>query len=156
MGTLKDQLHADLTAAMRAKDDVARATLRHALTAITKAEVGGKTHASLTDDQILDLLRSEIKRRDEAAGIFTTAGRGELAARERAEAQVLAPYLPAELDDETLGAIVTEEIARAAEQAITGPRATGAVIRAVRDRVGQQASGGRIAEVVRAALQPAP
>src|SRR2546421_11722890 len=109
MPSLKDQLHADLTAAMRAQDDVARSTLRMALTAISRAEVAGKAHTTLTDDEVLGLLRSEIDKRAEAADIFAAAGRDELAARERAEAEVLAPYLPAELSEEALGANVGEE-----------------------------------------------
>ena len=152
MPSLKDQLHADLTAAMRAQDDVARSTLRMALTAISRAEVAGKAHTTLTDDEVLGLLRSEINKRAEAADIFAAAGRDELAARERAEAEVLAPYLPAELSEEALGAIVAEEVSRQ-QEGVTGRRAMGAVIKAVRGRVGQQASGGRIAEAVKAALQ---
>ena len=152
MPSLKDQLHADLTAAMRAQDDVARSTLRMALTAISRAEVAGKAHTTLTDDEVLGLLRSEINKRAEAADIFAAAGRDELAARERAEAEVLAPYLPAELSEEALGAIVAEEVSRQ-QEGVTGGRAMGAVIKAVRGRVGQQASGGRIAEAVKAALQ---
>lgn len=156
MSSLKDQLQADLTAAMRARDEVARSTLRMALSAITKAEVAGKAHATLTDDQVLGILRSELSKRAEAAEIYTTAGREDLAARERAEAGVLAPYLPAELSDEDLGAIVAEEVARAAHDGAAGPRAMGQVIKAVRARAGQHAAGGRVAEAVKAALQPWP
>ena len=153
MASLKDQLQADLTAAMRAQNEVVRSTLRMALASITKAEVAGRTHAMLSDDQVLEILRSEISKRAEAAEIFAAAGRDELAARERAEADVLAPYLPAELSDDALGLVVAEEVARAGQEGIAGPRAMGQVIKAVRARVGQQAGGGRIAEAVKAALQ---
>jgi uncharacterized protein YqeY len=152
--SLKDRLQADLTAAMRARNDVARSTLRMALAAISKAEVAGKAHATLTDDQVLGLIRSEIKKRGEAAGIFAAAGRDELAARERAEADVLAPYLPAELSDDALAAIVAEEISRVEGDGLTGPRAMGQVIKSVRGRVGQLAGAGRIADAVKAALGP--
>ena len=152
MPSLKDQLQADLTTAIRAQNAVVRSALRMALTAITRAEVAGKTHTTLTDDQVLGLLRSEIGKRAEAADIFAAAGRDELAARERAEADVLAPYLPAELSDEALAVIVAEEVSRAEREGVTGGRAMGPVIKAVRGRVGQQASGGRIAEAVKAAL----
>jgi uncharacterized protein YqeY len=152
--TLKDRLRAGLTAAMRAQDDVARSALRLALSAVTRAEVAGKEHATLTDDQVIDVVRSEIKKRVEAAGIYDEAGRRELADRERAEAAVLAPYLPAELSGQELAAIVAEELARLAAGGATGPRAMGQAIKAVRERVGNQASGGRIAEAVKAALQP--
>jgi uncharacterized protein len=152
MPSLKEQLQADLTEAIRAQNDVVRSTLRLALTAIARAEVAGETHTTLTDDQVVGLLRSEIRKRAEASDIFAAAGREELAARERAEAEVLAPYLPAELSDEALAAIVTEEVARAEQGGVTGGRAVGSVIKAVRARVGQQAGGGRIAEAVKAAL----
>ena len=150
--SLKDQREADLTEAIRSQNDVVRSTLRLALTAITRAEVAGETHTTLTDDQVVGLLRSEIRTRAEAADIFAAAGRQELAARERAEGEVLAPYLPAELSDEALAVIVTEEVARAEQEGVTGGRAMGSVIKAVRARVGQQAGGGRIAEAVKAAL----
>jgi uncharacterized protein len=149
MGAFKDRLREDLTAAMLARDEVAKATLRIVLTALSKAEVSGKEHSSLSDDQIVGLIRSELGKRNEAAGIYDQAGRGELAARERAEAGVLASYLPPELDNEVLERIVAEEVARAAQGA-TGPRAMGVVIKAVRGRVGAQADGARIAEAVRA------
>jgi uncharacterized protein YqeY len=154
MAPLKEQLHADLTAAMRAQDDVARSTLRMALAAITKAEVAGKEQVTLSDEQVMGVLRSEIAKRAEAADIYEKAGRAELAARERAEAAVLGPYLPAELDDAALAAVVAEEVAGAQSDGATGPRAMGQVIKAVRGRVGQQAGGGRIADAVKAALQP--
>jgi uncharacterized protein YqeY len=152
--TLKDRLQADLTEAIRAQNDVVRSTLRMALTAISRAEVAGKTHTTLTDDEVMGLLRTEVSKRAEAADIFAAAGRAELAARERAEAEVLVLYLPAELSDEALGVIIAEEVARSQEEGMTGGRAMGSVIKAVRGRVGQQAGGGRIAEAVKAALQP--
>jgi uncharacterized protein YqeY len=153
MPSLKEQLQADLTAAIRTQNDVVRSTLRMALTAIRRAEVAGAVHTTLTDDQVLGVLRTEVNKRAEAADIFAAAGRPELAARERAEADVLTPYLPAELSDEALGAIVAEEVARSEEEGVTGGRAVGSVIKAVRGRVGQQAGGGRIAEAVKSALQ---
>ncbi len=152
MASLKERLQADLTEAMRARDEVARATLRMALSAITKAEVAGKTQVTLTDDQVLGVIRSEIRKRSEAADIYATAGRQEQADRERAEAAVLTSYLPPETSDDELAAVVGEEIAKAAGGGTTGPRATGVVIKAVRERLGAGADPARIAEVVKAAL----
>ena len=152
MAGLKQRLRADLTGAMRARDEVVLATLRMALTAITKAEVAGREQVELSDDQVVDVLRSEMSKRDEAAAIYAQAGRAELAERERAEAAVLAPYLPAQLSDVELAGIVAEEVAASAASGATGPRAMGSVIKAVRARVGTQAAGGRVAEAVKAAL----
>jgi uncharacterized protein len=150
MGSLRDRLRADLTAAMRGRDEVGKATLRMVLSAVSKAEASGKEHSSLSDDQIVGVIRSELGKRNEAAGIYEQAGRAELAARERAEAEVLASYLPPELDNEVLESIVAEEVARAEQDGVAGPRAMGVVIRAVRERVGAAADGARIAQAVKA------
>jgi uncharacterized protein YqeY len=130
--------------------------LRMTLSAITKAEVAGKEQVVLTDDQVIDVIRSEMAKRQEAAGIYAAAGRDELASRERAEAGVLGAYLPPQLSDAVLAAIVSEEVAVAAASGVSGPRAMGSVIKAVRGRAGTQAAGGRIAEAVKLALAAQP
>lgn len=152
MAGLKDRIREDLTSAMRARDEVAKATLRSVLTSISKAEVSGKTQTTLTDDQVIGVIRSEIAKRTEAAEIYGKAGRDELAEREEAETRVLLPYLPPELGEDELAAIVAEELAKARGAGIEGPRAMGAVIKAVRERVGAQAEGSRIASAVKSAL----
>lgn len=152
MSARKQQLQSDLTEAMRARDEITVSTLRMALTAITKAEVAGTEAIELDDDAVLVLLASESKKRAEAADLYDQGGRAELAAKERAEMAVLARYLPAALSDDELAAIVAEEVAAAADSGATVGKAMGQVIKAVRDRVGQQADGGRIAAAVKAAL----
>jgi uncharacterized protein YqeY len=149
---LKEQLREDLTSAIRERDEITVATLRLALAAITKTEVAGSEPVTLTDDQILDLLRGEGKRRAEAAELYDQGQRSELAARERAQAAVLERYLPAEMDDEALAAIVAEEVENARAGGATGGKAMGEVIKAVRARVGADASGGRVAAAVKSAL----
>jgi uncharacterized protein YqeY len=152
---LKDRLREDLTKAMRSRDELRRAALRMVLTSISKAEVAGRQLRTLSDDEVIRVIRSELGKRTEAAGIYEDAGRNELANRERAEAEALASYLPPELDDDTLKAVVEEEVARASDSGVAGPRAMGVVIKAVRARVGARAEGGRIAGAVRAALESA-
>ncbi len=152
VGGLKQRLQDDLRGAMRARDELVRSTLRIVLTGVTRAEVAGKTQVELSDDQVLSIIRSEIRRRAEAAEIYAAAGRDELAARERAEAAVLTRYLPPEATDDELAAVVAEEIARAAADGVTGPRTLGVVMKAVRGRLGRQAEGARIADVVRSVL----
>lgn len=154
MASLKERIREDLTAAMRAKDETAKATLRSVITAITKAEVSGKQQTTLSDDQVIGVIRSELGKRKEAAEIYEKAGRDELAARERSEAQILSAYMPEEIGDEALAEIVAEEVANARSAGIEGPRAMGAVIKAVRERVGATAEGSRISQVVKAALAP--
>ena len=150
--TLQEQLQADLTIAMKARDDVATSTLRMLRAAITNASVAGDEAVVLNDEQVLDVLRSEAKKRAEAAEIYAGAGREESAAKERAELAVIERYLPAAMSDDDLAAVVAEEVERAAGSGLTGGKAMGAVIKAVRDRVGADADGARIAAAVKAAL----
>src|SRR3954454_7330201 len=99
---LKEQLRADLTTAMKTRDELRAATLRMALTAVTTEEVAGKQARVLSDDEVMTVLTREAKKRRAAAEAFDAARRAELAARERAEGEVLATYLPAQLSDDEL------------------------------------------------------
>jgi uncharacterized protein len=152
MTTMKEQLQTDLTDAMRARDETKVATLRMALAAITKAEVAGKEHATLSDADVVTVLRSEVKKRNDAAEMYDTGGRSDRAARERAEAEVLAAYMPPSIDDDALNAIVAEEVATVTATGASGGKAMGQVVKAVKERVGESADGSRIATAVKAAL----
>ena len=105
MSTLKAQLRSDLTAAMKARDELVKATLRMTLTAIGNAEVAGTEARELDDAEVLKVIAKEAKKRAESAEAFTAAGRDELAAQERAEGEVLARYLPTQLTDDELAAL---------------------------------------------------
>ena len=152
MATLKDQLQADLTAAMKARDEIATSTLRMLRAAITNAEVAGAAAVELTDAQVVDVLRSEAKKRAEAAEIYAGAGRPASADKERAELAVIERYLPAAMSDDDLAAVVAEEVSKAGDAGAAGPAAMGQIIKAVRARVGNDADGARVAAAVRAAL----
>lgn len=152
MADLKEQLRTGLTAAMRERDEVTVAALRLALSAVTKAEVAGDEATTLGDDQVVELLRGEAKKRAEAAELYDQGGRVELAERERAQAAVIQRYLPAEMDDDALGAIVADEVQAARDAGVEDRAAMGQVIKAVRARVGGDATGGRVAAAVKAAL----
>jgi uncharacterized protein len=149
MAGLKDRLRADLTTAMKARDEVRTRTLRMVLTSVTNEEVAGNSARDLGDDEVLKLLAREARRRREAAEAFEAAGRSDQAAAERAEDQVLAEYLPAQLDDAELRAIVAEVIG---ETGASGMSAMGQVMKAVTPRVAGRAEGGRVAAEVRRAL----
>jgi uncharacterized protein YqeY len=149
MTTLKEQLHEDLTAAIRARDELRSSTIRLTLSAVTSEEVAGKTKRELSDDEVLKVVIREAKKRREAAEAFDSAGRVESAARERAEGEVLAEYLPKQLSDEELAAIVAEAVA---ESGAFGPQGMGAVMKLVKPKVGDRAEGGRVAAAVKAAL----
>jgi uncharacterized protein len=149
MPTLKDQLRADLTTAMKARDDTRTRTLRMALTSISNEEVSGAAARDLSDDEVLKILTREAKRRREAATAFADAGRDEQAAAERAEEQVLAGYLPAQLDDDELTSLVAAAIA---DTGASGPASMGQVMKLVTAQVAGRAEGSRVAAVVRAQL----
>ena len=153
MAALKDQLRSDLTAAMKARDEVRTRTLRMALTAVSNAEVAGATARELSDDEVLKVLTREAKRRREAADAFATAGRTEQAAAEQAEGEVLDGYLPAQLGDDEIAAIVTAEIE---QSGAVGMGAMGQVMKAVTPRIAGRADGGRVAAEVRRQLTSRP
>ena len=150
--SLKQQLHTDLTAAMKARESVATGTLRMVLAAVGVAEVAGDVAVELTDDQVLGVLQSEAKKRAEAAEVYRGAGRTELADKELAELAVIEAYLPAALSDDELQVLVDAAVAEAAAGGATGPKAMGAVIKAVREQAGASADGAKIAALVKAAL----
>ncbi|MEY9842992.1 uncharacterized protein YqeY [Streptacidiphilus sp. BW17] len=150
--TLKQQLQEDLTAAIRARDDLRSGTIRLTLAAITKEEVAGKTARVLSDAEVLQVITREAKKRREAAEAFDQGGRAESAERERAEGVVLAAYLPKQLSDEELTAIVAEAVAEAKAGGAEGPRAMGAVMKIVNPKVSGLAEGGRVAALVKQAL----
>jgi uncharacterized protein len=146
---LKEQLRSDLTTAMKSRDELRASTLRMALTAITTEEVAGKKARQLGEDEVLKVLMREAKKRREAAEAFSGAGRQELADRERAEGEVLAAYLPAQLGDDELSALVRAAIE---ESGASGPQAMGQVMKLLQPKVAGRAEGGRIAADVRRQL----
>jgi uncharacterized protein YqeY len=150
MGTLKDRLNDDLRTAMKAREELTTATLRMALTAIGNEEVAGKAARVLSDDEVLKVLAREAKKRREAAEAFTSGGRPDRAERELAEGAVLDGYLPTQLSDDELGALVREAVD---EAGASGPQAMGAVMKLVGPKVAGRAEGGRVAAAVKAALQ---
>lgn len=152
MSSRKEQLQADLTTAMKAKDPLTVSTLRLALAAVMNAEVAGKQQVTLSDDEVLAVIATEARKRAESAEVYDQAGRAEMADKERAEAEVLKAYLPTEMSDADLQAVVAAQIAAVAGTGLEGPKAMGAVIKAVRAQVGAAADGGRIATAVKAAL----
>jgi uncharacterized protein YqeY len=149
MTTLKAQLQEDLTAAIKSRDELRSATLRLTLAAITTEEVAGKQARELSDDEVLKVITREAKKRREAAQAFEEGGRADQAARERAEGEVLAGYLPAQLSDEELAALVAEAVR---ESGAEGPRAMGAVMKLVNPKVAGRADGSRVAAEVKKAL----
>ena len=149
MAELKDRLRTDLNDAMRARDQVRLRTLRMALTSITNEEVAGASARDLSDEEIVKILTREARKRREAAEAFGAAGRSEQAAAERAEGDVLADYLPAQLGEDELAELVAAAIA---ETGATGMKSMGQVMKTVTPQVAGRADGARVAAEVRRQL----
>ena len=146
---LKSTLRTDLHASMREQDRLRSETLRMALTAITNEEVSGKTARELSDDEVLKVLAREAKKRREAATAYTGAKRPELAAKEEAELAILEAYLPAQLSDADLEALVAQAIT---ETGATGMAQMGQVMKVASAQVAGRADGGRVAAIVKSVL----
>jgi len=151
MATLKDRLRTDLTASMKARDEVRSSTLRMVLTAITNAEVAGKSARELSDDEVVGVLSSEGKKRREAATAFDDGGRAEMAAKERAEAAVIADYLPEQLTEDEIAELVRAAVEQTGAGG-EGMRAMGKVMGVVQPQVKGRADGGAVAAEVRRQL----
>ncbi|MGI5166029.1 GatB/YqeY domain-containing protein [Spirillospora sp. CA-253888] len=149
MSALKEKLETDLSTAMKARDEVRTRTLRMALTAVKNEEVAGKQARELSDDDVVKVLTREAKKRREAAAAFGDAGRDAQAQAERDENAVLEEYLPAQLGDTELTALVADAIA---EAGAGGPRAMGQVMKIVNPKVAGRAEGGRVAAEVKRQL----
>jgi len=149
MTGLKGRLKADLTTAMKARDELRAATLRMVLTAVKTEEVSGKTARELDDSEVVTVLGREAKKRREAATAFDDGDRPERADRERAEGEVIAAYLPAQLDDDELRDLVAAAIS---ESGASGAGAMGQVMKILAPRAAGKADGGRVAAEVRRQL----
>ncbi len=146
---LADQLQTDLTTAMKARDEMTVAVLRSVIAAVKEARVSGDEAHDLTDDDVLALIAKEAKKREEAAAAFAEAGRTEQAARERAEGEVLARYLPAKLTDDELAALVDKVLA---DGGFSSPQDMGAAMKATQAEVAGRADGKAVSTLVKARL----
>lgn len=152
MTTMKEQLQADLTEAIRARDELTSGTIRMALAAIMNEEVAGKVARKLTDDETLTVLTREGKKRRESIEAFTAANRKDLADKEAAELKVLERYLPSQLSADELAALIAAAVAEAMASGAEGMKAMGAVMKALQPKVNGRADGAAVAAAVRAAL----
>jgi uncharacterized protein len=151
MAELKDRLRADLTTAMKAKDKLTTATLRMMIAAIQAEEVSGSQSRELSDEEIVKVLARESRKRGEAAQIYVTNGRGELAANERAEAAVIEDYLPTQLNDDEVANVVNTAIARVTEELghKPGVKQMGQVMKAATAIAEGKADGPRLSAAVK-------
>jgi uncharacterized protein YqeY len=148
---LKDRLRTDLTTSMKARDSLRSSTLRMLLTSITNAEVAGKQQRELSDEDVVGVLSTEAKKRREAADAFEEAARTDSAAKERAEAAIIADYLPEQLGAAEISRLVTDAIGSLGV-AGEGMRAMGKVMGVVQPQVKGRADGAAVAAEVRRQL----
>ena len=146
---LKEKLQADLTEAIRSRDEVKSGTIRMLLSAITNEEVAGKAAKVLTDAEIITVLSRETKKRREAVEAFTAAKRDDLANKEKAEAAVIAQYLPEQLSEAEIKKMITEAIT---ETNAAGPAGMGLVMKVLQPKIAGKADGGIVSSLVKAAL----
>ena len=146
---LKEKLQADLTEAIRGRDEVKSGTIRMLLSAITNEEVAGKAAKVLTDAEIITVLSRETKKRREAVEAFTAAKRDDLANKEKAEAAVIAQYLPEQLSEAEIKKMITEAIA---ETNAAGPAGMGLVMNVLQPKIAGKADGGLVSGLVKEQL----
>jgi uncharacterized protein YqeY len=144
---LPERIDQDLKDAARAQDKQRLGALRLLKSAIKYREI--ETSAPLDDAAVIGVVQTLIKQRKDSVEQYTAAGRDELAAHEKAEIAILEAYLPRQLTDDELRALVQEAIAQTGAK---GPREMGTVMKAVQPRVAGRAEGKRVSEAVKAAL----
>ena len=147
--SIKETLQKDLTEAIRGRNEITSGTIRMVLTAITNEEVAGKEARVLSDEEVITVLSREAKKRREAAEAFENAGRADKSALEKSEGEVIAKYLPAQLSEADIAAIIAEAIASTGAQ---GPGDMGKVMGAVKPKIAGKAEGGLVSALVKAAL----
>lgn len=149
--SLQQQITADITTSMKARDKARTSALRMLLASMKNAAVaaGRGPQGELTDDEVIKLLQTETKRRREAAAAFRDAGREEQAAGEEAEAAIYEAYLPAQLSDDELSALVDDAVA---EVGADNPSQMGQVMKAVMPKVAGRADGARVSGMVKERL----
>jgi uncharacterized protein YqeY len=146
---LKEKLQADLTDAIRSRNEVVSGTVRMLLAAITNEEVAGKAAKILTDAEIITVLAREAKKRREAVEAYTQAKRDDLAGKEKAEAAVIANYLPEQLSEDEIKKLIADAIA---ETGAKGPAGMGSVMKVLQPKIAGKADGGVVSGLVKAAL----
>lgn len=147
---LKDQILSDLKAAMLSGDKQRTEALKMLKSAITYKEVElGNRDSGLTDEQAIEVLTKEAKKRADAKTMYQQAGRSEQAAAEQYEEELIRAYLPAQATDEEIQAVIDEAIAGMGDVTMAQ---MGQVIASVKAKLGQSADGGRIATLVKAKI----
>ena len=146
---LKEKLQSDLTQSMRDRNELRSGTIRMVLTAIKNEEVSGKEARELSDAEVITVLSREAKKRREAAEAFEQAGAKERADIEKAEGEIIATYLPAQLSESEIKDLIAAAIA---ETGASWPQQMGLVMKSIQPKIAGRADGGLVSSLVKAAL----
>ena len=147
--SLKEKLQADLTDAIKARNETKAGTIRMVLAAITTEEVSGKQARVLTDTEIITVLSREAKKRREAIGAYAAANRADLVAKEKSESEVISAYLPEQLSESEIEKLVQEAIS---QTGASGPSGIGQVMKFLQPKIAGKADGGKVSAIVKKAL----
>ncbi len=146
---LKEKLQADLTDAIKARNETKAGTIRMVLAAITTEEVSGKQARVLTDAEIITVLSREAKKRREAIDAYAAANRADLVAKEKSESDVISAYLPEQLSDSEIEKLVQDAIS---QTGANGPSGMGQVMKFLQPKIAGKADGGKVSAIVKKAL----
>lgn len=149
--TLKEKIIADLKDAMKSGETLKRDTLRMLDSMVKNTEIEKKKRETgLNDEEVLEVISKAVKQRKDSLKQFEEGGRPELAEKEKAELEILEPYLPQQISDEALDGVVKEVIAETGAQSVSD---LGKVMGSVMAKVKGQADGNRVREMVKAILE---
>ena len=154
---MKQKIQEDLNSVLKEKKELEVSVLRMLLAAILNKEKekrfksGKAEEVPLTDEELIEVIFSEIKKRKEAAGLYEKGGRQELAEKEKKEAAILQPYLPAQLSEEELKKLAKEAIEKtgAKEQ-----KDMSRVMQELMSKVKGKADGSLVSKIVKEILAP--
>ena len=145
---LLEKLSSQIKEAMKGGDSFKVGTLRMVVSAIKNREIEKRAKSSdpLTEEEVIEVLRREVKKRRESIEIYGNAGRGDLKEKEELELKIIQSYIPAELTEEEIENIVTEIISG-------GERELGKIMKAVKGQIGGRADGKLVSEVIKKHLE---
>lgn len=145
---LLEKINSQIKEAMKGGDSFKVGTLRMVVSAIKNREIEKRAKSSepLTEEEMMEVLRREVKKRRESIEIYATAGRGDLKEKEELELKVIQSYLPAELSQEEIEKIITEAMEG-------GEKEMGKIMKAVKERTGGRADGRLISEIIKKKLE---
>ncbi len=147
--SLKEQIEQDFVAARKEKNELVVSTLGMLKSAVTNAEIAGM-RKGFTDDDVLKIIASEVKKHKDSIAEYEKGGRVDLASKEKQELEILVKYLPAQMGEEEIKKIAEEKIK---ELGVSGPGDFGKVMGAVMKAAAGRASGDAVGKIVKELLQ---